>query len=191
MRIVSRNSAILVLSVIVSVAGCSRDAGEPKDVEASGKIPEIGASLTSGPVLLNVGGSDYQLGDIVRIKTEVGEITKGDVILFDWRKATGEEGFGPTHMIGQVAGVPGEQLGMAAFLKYRGRDGKEKQAWFSTFQRLGAKNYDGNICLPAGNFLVETERTIMIIDRVSIGALVVEKLGHDDEAEKEMKQRVY
>jgi hypothetical protein len=93
-------------------------------------------------------------------------------------------------MIGQVVGLPGDQLAMSTFLKYRGRDGREKNAWFSTFERRGAKNYEGTITLPVGDYLVETERNVIIVDQSSIGALVVEQLGHDDEAERRMKQTV-
>lgn len=190
MRIGKHDSIILVLFLVLLVTGCRTDKG--KNTETPGKVPEIRASLTSGAVLLNVAGAGHQLGDIVQIKTEIAGISTGDVILFDWRKATGQRGgFGPTHMIGQVCGLPGDPLAMSTFLNYRGRDGKEKKAWFSTFKRRGAKNFESNITLPVGDYLVETARNIIIVDQSSIGALVVERLGHDDEAEKEMKGRVY
>ena len=175
---------MLVLFLVLCVTGCSKKTDKRR-------VPEPGASLTSGPVLLNVAGAGHRLGDIVRITTDVTGISRGTVVLFDWRKAVAGQGWGPAHMIGQVVGLPGGQLDMSTFLKYRGRDGKEKDPWLSTFQRRGAKNYRGNITLPAGDYLVETERNIMIVDRSSIGARVVERLGHDDEAEKEMRQRVY
>lgn len=118
MRIGKHESMMLVLFLVLSVTGCVTETDKGKNTEAPGKLPEIGASLTSGPVLLNVAGAGYRLGDIVRIKTEVAGISKGDVILFDWRKATGEPGgFDSTHMIGQVVGLPGDQLAMSTLLK--------------------------------------------------------------------------
>ena len=178
MRVGRYNSMMLLLSSVLCVTGCNGKTDRERP-------PEPGVPLTSGPVLLNVAGAGYHLGDIVRIETNVSDISKGTTVLFDWRKAVAGQGWGPAHMIGQVVGLPGGQLDMSTFLKYRGRDGKEKDPWLSTFQRRGAKNYRGNITLPAGDYLVETERNIMIVDRSSIGARVVERLGHDDEAEKE------
>jgi len=173
------------LLLLLCLAGC-----DGKKDKAT--VPELGGPRTSGVVMLNVAGVGYRLGDIVRINAKVGDLSKGDVVLFDWRKATTTPGgFGPGHMIGQVIGLPGDKLALSTLLKYRGCNGKEKSAWFSTFERRGARNFDGSITLVVGDYLVETERNILVVDRSSIVALVVERLGHDDEAEEEMKQRVY
>lgn len=183
MRVGKCGSVVLAL-LVFSVAGCRKEVGK--------EVPEVGASLTSGPVLLNVGGAGYQVGDIVRINTDVRAVTKGVVILFDWRKATAATGgFGPVHMIGDVVGLPGDTLSMSRFLKFKGRDGRERNAWFATFKRRGAENYDSEITLPSGDYLVETDRHILIVDRSSIAAFVLERLGHDQDAEKEIKQRRY
>jgi hypothetical protein len=185
-------SLALVLFLVLSLAGCRTRTDTGCKVEGLNKPPEVGPLLSSGPVLLNVAGAGFRRGDVVRIKTQVAGISRGDVILFDWRKAAVEPGgVGPAQMIGQVIGLPGDRLAMSTFLKYRGRDGKRKDAWFSTFERRGAKNYDDNITLPSGDYLVETERNILIVGQSSIGARVVKRLGHDDEAEKEMQRRVY
>ncbi len=192
MRIGKHDGMMLVLFLVLSVTGCGTETDMVNKAKDPNKAPEVGASLTSGPVLLNVAGAGHHIGDIVQIDTDVLTIIKGSVILFDWRKATGGPGgFGPAHMIGEVVGLPGDQLDMSTFLKFKGRDGKEKNAWFSTFEKRGAKNYDGNITLSVGGYLVETDSHIIIVDHESIGALVVERLGHDEDAEKEIKQRVY
>ncbi len=72
---------MLVLFLVLFVTGCGTETDKGKNTEGPGKVHEIGASLTSGPVLLNVAGAGYHLGDIVRIKTAIAEISKGDVIL--------------------------------------------------------------------------------------------------------------
>ena len=185
-------SILLIVVLVLSVAGngCETDAADKSN--RSQEIPEIGDSLASGSVLMNVSGGGYKLGDIVRISTDVNRISKGDVVLFDWRKTTGGlGGLGPTHMIGEVIGLPGDDLDLSTFLKYTGRDGKEKKAWFSTFEKRGAKNYDSNIALRVGDYLVETDRNVIIVDHSAIGALVLERLGHDEDAAREMKHRVY
>ena len=126
MRLGKDDSLMLVLFLVLCVTGCGTKTDKGNSTEAPGKVPEIGASLGSGPVLLNVAGAGHQVGDIVRIKTDVAGLSEGDVVLFDWRKAATEPGgFGPTYMIGEVVGLPGDQLAMSTFLKYQGRDGKD------------------------------------------------------------------
>lgn len=185
--------ASLLFAVLLALShgyGCETGAGDKSD--RTQVIPEIGNPLASGPVLMNVSGAGYDLGDIVHISTDVSRISKGEVVLFDWRKATrGQGGFGPTYMVGEVVGLSGDKLDLSTFLKYTGRDGKEKRAWFSTFRRRGARNFAGNITLTVGDYLVETDRNVMIVDHSSIGALVLERLGHDENAARKMKQMVY
>ena len=177
-----------ILLLVFLVAGCGARTGKG----ARGDVPEIADSLANGTVLLNVPGAGYRPGDIVRIDTDIAKVAIGDVILFDWRKAAGDQaGFGPTFDIGQVGSLPGKQIAMNTIAKYRGSDGKQRTAWFSTFERCGARSYNDTITIPHGDYLIETERNILIVAQSSIGARVIELVGHDDEAEKEIRQRVY
>ena len=185
-------SVVFVLVSVLTLTGCGSKTDESGRTEAPNTPPEAGASLATGAVLLNVSGAGYQIGDVVQIRTNVVDLSKGDVVLFDWRKASGDPGgFGPTNMIGEVAGLPGDQLDMSVFLKYVGRDGKEKNAWFGTFEKRGAKNYGSKIILPVDDYLLETEGHLIIVDHASISALVIQRLRHDAKAAKELKQRVY
>ncbi len=182
----------IVITAVFSVSGYGAETHDKARVAETGNAPEIGAVLASGPVLLNVAGAGYKPGDIVRISTEVAEIGRGSVILFDWRKATGRPGgFGPGHMIGEVIGLPGDELNVYVLLNYRGRDGAERNAVFSTFEKRGVRNYDGNLILSFGDYLVETDKNIIIVDHSSVNARVEELLGHDSDAGQKIKQRVY
>ena len=64
-------------------------------------------------------------------------------------------------MIGEVIGLPGGELNMPMFLKFKGGSGEEKNVMFRTFERRGVKNYDGHITLPVGDYLVETIGVIL------------------------------
>lgn len=45
--------------------------------------------------------------------------------------------------------------------------------------------------IAGGDFLVETDTVVPIVDSASIGAKVLERIGHNDEAEEESRRLVY
>ena len=103
----------------------------------------------------------------------------------------GGTGYGPTYMIGSVTGTPGEVFDTKVYLDYRGSDGRKKNAWFHTFKTRGVGHYGDKLTLPEGDYLVETYRNVLVVNASSIDAVVLRRLGHDEAAAAEMKQRVY
>lgn len=82
--IAATRGAVLVMVVALTCTGCGAETGNGTGL--GGNAPEIGSSLASGLVLLNVAGASYRPGDIVRIDAQVARIPKGGVVLFDWRQ---------------------------------------------------------------------------------------------------------
>jgi len=161
------------------------------DGEDSAKRKPLLKPLQSGPALLNVSGAGYEIGDIVRIEIEFDRIIKGDVVLFEWKKARNVHGFGPTYAIGEIVGTPGDEFDMASFRPYHDREGKEKSVWLQTFEIEQVQHLEGTFKLGSDDFLVETASHVMWIKGSLIGAIVVERIGHDDEAEEGLRKIVY
>ena len=175
-----------VLSISVMLfAGCSNQ------LIKQAVSPQAKSTLSSGTALLNVSGLGLEQGDVVNINAAPEIISYKDTILFDWRRLTQwSGGFGGNQMVGSVIALPGEQVDMASLHQYRDHNGKDKNAWFNTFKTRGVKGYGDKFTLAIGDYLVETDTSLIVMNRAVISAIVVERLGNEMLAEREVEQHI-
>ena len=135
--------------------------------------PEVDAGpLKDGVVILNIAGEGYVHGDIVQVSVDLKKVSTGSVVLYDWQKATGRPGWGPTYQIGTVETLPG----MPA--KPRAREAADA----------------GQPLAPTpgpGEYLLKVDRGWVVCKASALGAIIVKKVGHDEEAGAAMRERRY
>ena len=163
-------------------------------------------------VTLEIDGYGYTIGDIVGIKL-VAPI-RGDIVVFDpFKNKSMCLGMGPSMALGKIIGVPDDSVQIQKDgLKLRTETIPLERDYSNrgmVFGGIKYKNPPANITLKNGEYLLdkwvglecfggeidETGSSItynrFTVNQEAILGVIENKIGHDDQAEKEFKGRIY
>ncbi|OGZ10230.1 MAG: hypothetical protein A3D65_04000 [Candidatus Lloydbacteria bacterium RIFCSPHIGHO2_02_FULL_50_13] len=211
-----KSSGVVLITLIV-VAGFIYVQNKPKTEKAEKTLNAENAGgqpprIESDSITLQVDGYDFAIGDIVQIKTN--RPVFGDVIIYDpFKNESMCLSMGPDMSLGKIIGVPGETFSFQdSSLKIRtetvefGRNYAEQKAAFRSqkYENLVGKD----ITLQTGEYLIDQwaglecfpgelndagsvpYNRFTVIEEAIIG-VIEKKVGHDEQAEREFKDRAY
>jgi len=185
---------------------------KPRLVEEKGESLPPKKQTDKNSLVLEVSGYGYTMGDIVQIR--VTQPTLGNIVIFDpYKNKSMCLGMGPSISLGKIVGLPGDSVLLQSDgLKIRmemikfDRDYSQQKAVFGG-QKY--KNLSTNITLKHGEYLLdkwvglecfsgeldETGSSIpynrFTVNEEAISGVVEKRIGHDNQAEKEFKNRIY
>jgi len=154
--------------------------------------PEVGGHPGSGPALLSSAEAGYRKGDVVWLSTSVEGLAPGDVVLYDWAKATGWSGWGPTLVLAQVVAAGGDTV------TFRGplggvtvRERTTKGGIYSDLLERNGLGAQGVFRLDEDVLLLLANKGIIPVRRRFIRARVCFKLGYDPFRARRLRNRAY
>ena len=186
----------LVIITLIS-PGCSKDPQYP-DYQRE--------------IRLELGGYGYEVGDIVLIDTQK-EPALGDMVQYDWElNNSSGGGMGPSLHLAKIIGLPGDYVSFQQWSyeangnevtleRYYKADGTMYEP--QTKEVMWATQKFDNVAgmklkVPVDEFLSDKRIGLeslrynrFTVKRDSIKGIILKKLGHDKEFEKEVKGRVY
>lgn len=174
-------------------------------------VGTISEKVNKDSVALEAQGHGYSHGDIVKIKT--GEPSLNDIVIFNPHQNKSMcTGFGPHMQLGKITGLPGEKVSFKnntmvirnEVIQFD-RDHSRRNAIF------GGKRYENltmrDIILQPGEYLldklvgnecsgVDASGNSIVYDRFTVNkealiGIIVGKIGHDDQLEKDLRNRSY
>ena len=207
----------IILAVLIVTAGFVYVKNQSKTEDAENKLIAKDAEnslrrIESRSATLQVDGHGFAVGDIVQITT--GRPAFGDIIVYDpFENNSMCFAMGPSMSLGKILGVPGEvfsfqngELHIRMDTVVLDRDYSQQKA---VFQSKKYENLVGShITLQAREYLLDqwvgqecfpgefNESGSVPYNRFTVteGAIIgviEKKIGHDDQAEQEFRDRVY
>ncbi len=199
----------IILAIFIVIAGFIYVGNKLRTKEIRNQIQRVELSKLT----LEVDGYGYTVGDIVQIK-KVVQPAPGDVVIFDpFKNKSMCLGMGPSMSLGKIVGLPGESISFQNdVLKIRTEQIKLDRDYSQQAAVFGGqkyKNLTAGITLKNREYLLnkwvgfecfngeldETGSSIpynrFTVNEDAISGVIEKKIGHDNQAEKEFKNRIY